>query len=71
MAKQPSTPPCDDTDFPVEELQPAFASFIDMETLVHTIKKEVHAPRASLVANYNSLVEIRDLIDKFYEDHQW
>lgn len=69
MAKQTSTPHLDDPDFPVKVLQPAFASFIDMENLVQQIKKEVHAPRASLVANYNSLVEIRDLIDKFYEDH--
>lgn len=69
MAKETSTPELDDPAFPVNTLQPAFASFIDMETLVQTIKKEVHAPRASLVANYNSLVEIRDLIDKFYKDH--
>lgn len=69
MAKQTFTQPLDDSDFPLQELQPAFASFIDMEALVQQIKKEVHAPRPSRLANYNSLVEIRDLIDKFYKDH--
>ncbi len=80
MPQQTPTPDHLDGDYPVQELDaphshpvepldPAVHTAIDFIVLVHAIKREVHKPRPSLVGNYNSIVEIRDLIAKFEKDH--
>lgn len=54
---------------PVTEGPTPLITLAEFITLVHLIKREVHQPRPSLVDNYNSIVEIRDLIDEFEKVH--
>ena len=50
---------------PVTEGPTPLTTLAQYITLVHQIKREVQDPRPSLVGNYNTIVEIRDLIANF------
>ncbi|GAH49020.1 unnamed protein product [marine sediment metagenome] len=65
MPKTTIPEPQTGVDHPLFEGPPPTCTIVEYITLVRLIKLEVHEPRPSLVANYNSIVEIRDLIAAF------
>lgn len=67
MAKTKTPEPTDDYNAVVIDGPTPLTTLAQYITLVHQIKREVQDPRPSLVGNYNSIVEIRDLIATFEE----